>query len=153
MNNQHMELKNKLKDAMIAKDAVRLSVIRNMITSCTNEAVSKGMTPQDFLTDIEFESVVLKLIKQRKDSIEQFTKGGREDLVKEEQEQLAILKEFAPKMMTHEEIHAIAIIKKDEHAIVDKEKSNLLMGILMKELKGKANGDDVKKVVEQIFNS
>jgi uncharacterized protein YqeY len=102
--------------------------------------------------DEEALAVVKRLVKQRKDSIEQFKKGNREDLVKVEEAELKILEVYLPQMMSKDEILKIAQKKKVELGITDKTKSNMLMSGLMKDLKGKADGADVKAVVEQLFS-
>jgi hypothetical protein len=113
--------------------------------------VAKKRTPQELLSDQEALEVITRLSKQRKDSIEQFTKGGRLDLVEDESKQLAVLSEYLPELMSREEIEKIALIKKDELAITDPLKKGLLMSSLMKDLKGKADGTLVKEVVDKLF--
>jgi len=73
------------------------------------------------------------------------------DLVENEQTELKILETFLPKMMSKEEIKKIAEAKKAELGITDKAKAGMLMSGIMKELKGKADGSDVKAVVEELF--
>lgn len=136
---------------MKAGDKVRLEVMRGLVTAFTNELVSTGRTPQDFLTDEQAIAVITRASKQRKDSIEQFTKGGRMDLVEEETPQLAILESFLPKLMERSEIENIANNKKVELGITDATKKGLLMSALMKDLKGKADGVIVKEVVDSLF--
>ena len=145
------EIKGGIKDAMLAKDTVRLEVLRGMSASFTNELVAKGRTPQDALTDEEVLAVITKLAKQRKDSIEQYTKGGREDLASEEKAQLLILEKYLPKLMDKSEVETIAKGKKDELGITDSAKKGMLMSALMKDLKGKADGMVVKEVVDSLF--
>lgn len=96
MQNIHESLKNSLKDAMRAKDQVRLDVIRGLLSGCTNELLSTGRTPQDTVTDEDANKVVKRTIKQLGKAVEQFEKGGRADLVNEYKAQIDILKEFAP---------------------------------------------------------
>jgi uncharacterized protein YqeY len=146
-----MEIKGKIKDAMMAKDTVRLDVLRGMSAAFTNELVAKGRKPQDELTDEEIQAVVMRLSKQRKDSIEQFEKAGRPELVAEEKAQLAIIEEFLPKFMSAEEIRPIAEAKKAELGVIDKSGAGKLTGMLMKDLKGKADGGVVKEVVDSLF--
>ena len=144
-------IKSKIKEAMLAKDSVRLEVLRGISAACTNELVSKGRKPQEVLEDEEVIVVITRLSKQRKDSIEQFAKGGREDLVAEEQAQLAILETFLPKMMSQDEIRPIAVAKKEALGVTDKSGLGKLIGAVMGELKGKADGSDVKVVAESLF--
>lgn len=144
-------IKSGLKEAMMAKDSVKLTVIRGLMTMFTNELVALGRTPQDALSDDEVLTVIRRAIKQRKDSIEQFTNAGRPELAESEQSELSILESYAPKMMSQDEIRALAVAKKAELGIDDKSKSGMLMSALMKDLKGKADGGDVKAVVEGLF--
>ncbi len=148
----HKDIHSKIKDAMIAKDAVRLTVLRGLVTSFTNELVAKGKKPQDELTDEEAQAVIKRAVKQRKDSIDQFTKGNRLDLVANEEAELKILDTFLPKMMSKEDIKKIAEAKKAELGVTDKAGMGKFMGALMKEFKGQADGTDVKEVVESLFN-
>lgn len=147
----HEEIKGKIKEAMLAKDAVRLEVYRGMVAAFTNELVAKGKKPQEWLNDEEALAVITRLSKQRKDSIDQYTKGGRMDLVSEEQAQLAVIETFLPAMMSKDEIKTIAIAKQSELGITDATKKGMLMSALMKDLKGKADGTDVKDVVDGLF--
>ncbi|MFA6177429.1 MAG: GatB/YqeY domain-containing protein [Candidatus Paceibacterota bacterium] len=147
----HEQIKNGIKEAMMAKDALRLKAFRAMSSAFTNELVAKNKKPQDMLADEEAITVITRLAKQRKDSIEQFTKGNREDLVKEEQEELAIFETYLPKLMDKSEVEKIAQAKKDELGITDATKKGMLMSALMKDLKGKADGMTVKEVVDSLF--
>lgn len=147
----HEDIKGGIKEAMMAKDSVRLETLRGMSAAFTNELVAKGKKPTDMLTDEEALGVITRLAKQRKDSIEQFRKGNREDLVEAEAAQLKILETYLPKMMERSEIETIAKAKKAELGIDDPAKKGMLMSSLMKDLKGKADGNDVKAVVDGLF--
>jgi uncharacterized protein YqeY len=150
----HNEISGKIKEAMIKRDAVRLSVLRNLLSSFMNESIAivqKTKKPQEFLTEEEALTVVRKLVKQRKDSIDQFTKGGRTDLADSERAELIILEAFLPTQMSHNEVLKIATAKKTELGITDKAKLGQFVGMLMKDLKGKADGAVVKEVAESLF--
>ena len=147
----HESIKEKIKQAMLAKDQVTLETLRGIKAACTNELVAKGRKPQEELSDEETLAVITRLAKQRKDSIDQFGKGGRQDLVAEESAQLAVLETFLPKMMSREEILPIAQAKKETLGVTDKSGMGKLVGSLIGELKGKADGSDVKAVVESLF--
>src|SRR3989344_1371344 len=133
----HQTLKEQIKEAMKAKDAVRLGVLRGLVTSCMNELVATKRTPQDELKDDEALTVISRAVKQRKDSIEQFTKGGRPELAEAEKAELTILESYLPASMSIAEIKKIAVAKKAELGITDKTKIGQLMGALVKELRGK----------------
>jgi uncharacterized protein YqeY len=147
----HEQIKSGIKEAMMAKDAVKLKAYRAMSAAFTYELGVKGKTPQEMLTDEEAVAVITKLAKQRKDSIEQFKKGGREDLVAEEQAELSILETYLPKLMSLDEVQKIAEAKKAEIGIADATKKGMLMAALMKDLKGKADGTTVKEAVDALF--
>lgn len=145
------ELKEMMKDAMRAKDSVRLGVIRGLMSAMTNEAVQKGKGPDGVLDEEEVLTVITRASKQRKDSIEQFEKGGRPELAEGEKAELAIIMTMLPAQMSKQEIEAAAKAKAAELGVTDKTGANKLMGMLMKDLKGKADGNDVKTVVDSMF--
>jgi len=147
----HQEIKASLKDALKAKDAVKLRTVRNIISASTNELLNTGRTPQDWLEDNEVLTVVKRLAKQRKESIVQYEANYRPELALPEKEELLILEDYLPKMMSPEEIKPIAEAKKNEMGIDDKAKMGMLVGAVMKDLVGKADGGDVKSVVESLF--
>ena len=136
---------------MLAKDKVKLETMRAIIAGFTTYLTGKNRKPDEKLSDEEVLEVINKLSKQRKDSIEQYTKGNRDDLVKEESAQLAILETYLPKMMDRSEVEKIAKAKKEELSINDATKKGMLMSALMKDLKGKADGMLVKEVVDSLF--
>ncbi len=147
----HEQIKGEIKVSMKAHDAVRLSVVRGMVAAFVNELVATGSTPQNMLDDAGVLKVIKRLANQRKDSIQQFTAGGRPELAKSEKAELAILEKYLPTLMSLEEIAFVARVKKNELGITDKSKAGQLTGAIMKELAGKADGGDVKKVVDELF--
>lgn len=147
----HESIKGELKEALKARDQVRLRTVRSMLTAFTNEAVATGKTPQDMLNDDEVHAVIKRLAKQRKESIVQYEAAGRDDLAEPEKEELAVLEAYLPQMMSKEEIKPIAEAKIAELGVTDKSKMGVLIGALMKELGGKADGGDVKAVVEELL--
>lgn len=143
-------IKGGIKDAMKAKDTVRLNVLRGLSTAFMNYSVANGGTPQTELTDEQTIDVITKESKKRKDSIEQFTNAGRQELADNESQELEILKEFLPAMMSRDEL--LPIIKaKISEMNVDKTKSGMVVGAVLKEFKGKADGDDVKSIVDELL--
>ena len=147
----HEKIKAELKEALKAKEAVRLRTIRSMLTAFTNELVAAGKTPQDWLEDEQTLTVIKRLAKQRKESITQYEAADRPELAEPEKEELVVLESYLPQMMSQDEIKPIAEAKKAELGIDDKSKMGMLVGAVMKELKGKADGGDVKMVVEALF--
>jgi uncharacterized protein YqeY len=151
METLQQKIKNQIKEAMMAKDTVRLTVLRGLSSAITNDLVEKGRTPQGELTDEETLAVIRRQVKQRKDSIEQFTKGGREDLVEGEKAELVHLEIYLPQMMAEDEVKKIIENKKTELSIVDVKDKGRLMAEVMKDLKGKADGMMVKNIVDSLF--
>lgn len=147
----HTDIKAELKESLKAKDAVKLRTVRSMLTAFTNELVAQNKTPQDQLDDTEVLSVIKRLAKQRKESIVQYEANGRPELAVPEKEELLVLKSYLPQMLSQDEIRPIAEAKKAELDIDDKAKMGMLVGAVMKELAGKADGGDVKVVVESLF--
>lgn len=145
----HEKIRELIKDAMRAKDSVRLDTLRGILSACTNELVAKGRKPQEMLSDEEVVAVIARLSKQRKDSIEQYTTGNRPDLVAEESAQLAVLQEFLPTLMSEAEITAFVENKKS--TFTADTKKGMVMAEIMRELKGKADGALVKKVVDSLI--
>jgi uncharacterized protein YqeY len=146
------DIKAGIKTAMLAKDPVKTNVLKGISATMTNELVTLGRTPQSELSDDEVITVIKRLVKQRKDSIEQFVAGGREDLAADEKAELEILSTFLPAAMPKDEIKKVAEAKKAELGITDKAKSGMLIGAVAKALKGtSADGADIKEVVDSLF--
>lgn len=148
----HEQIKGEIKEAMKAKDAVKLSVVRGLVTAFMNELVAKKHKPDEFLSDDEVLAVITRASKQRKDSIEQFRAGDREDLAQNEEAELKVIETYLPTLMSRDEIKIVALAKKEELGVTDKTKAGLLMSSLMKDLKGKADGADVKAVVDELLS-
>lgn len=147
----HTSLRDSLKEALKTKDAVRLRTVRSIMTACTNELVATGKTPQDELDNEGVLAVIKRLAKQRKESIVQYEAANRPELAEPEKEELVVLESYLPTLMTQEQIRPIAEAKKAELGIDDKAKMGMLVGAVMKELAGQADGGDVKVVVEALF--
>lgn len=148
----HAQIKEELKTALKAREEARLRTVRSMLTAFTNELVATGKKPQDELDDNGVLSVIKRMAKQRKDSIEQFDAANRTDLSEPEKEELTILESYLPQMMSRDEIRPIAQAKKAELGVADKSKMGVLMGAVMKETAGRADGADVKAVIEELLS-
>jgi uncharacterized protein YqeY len=147
----HEEIKQSLASIMKSRDEVKLRTVRSMLTAFTNELVATGRTPQGWLNEAETTTVIKRLAKQRKDSIEQYEAAGRAELAAVEKDELAVLESYLPQMMSQEEIRPIAEAKKAALGVTDKSKLGILIGAVMKETAGRADGGDVKAVVESLF--
>jgi uncharacterized protein YqeY len=147
----HETIKAGIPEAMKAKDEVKLRTYRSLVTAMTNEVVAKKRKPDEFLTDEESLAVIKRAANQRKDSIEQFENGGRAELAVPEKEELAILEALLPAQMSKSDIETIVKAKLAEAGITDKAGVGKFMGTLMQEFKGKADGGDVRAVVESLL--
>lgn len=143
-------IKDDMKAAMKAKDDLRVQTLRGVIAGCTNELVAKSMKPTDPVDDAMALTVLKRLAKQRKDSAEQFAKGGRPELAEKETKELAIIEAYLPQMASREDVEKVARAKKNEMQVNAAGKGKL-MGAVMKELGGLADSTVVKEVVEALF--
>ncbi len=148
----HETLKKAIPDAMRAKDEVRLRTLRSLVAAMTNEAVTKKLGPTGILSDEDAIAVLKRAANQRKDSIEQFTKGGRPELAEPEKFELAIIEAYLPGTMSREQIEPVAKAKMEELGVSSKADAGRLMGAVMKDLKGQADGGDVKAVVDSLLS-
>jgi len=147
----HDQIKEEIKTALKARAKVRLQTLRNLVSAFVTEVTSKNRKPDEKLTDEEALVVIKRLVKQRQDSIEQFTAGGRADLAQAEEAEMAILKTYLPAEMPTDQIKAIALAKKTKLGINDRAKIGILVGAVMKETKGQTDGKIVKEIVESLF--
>ena len=149
------KINGELKEAMKERNTLKMTVLRSLLSNFTNELISQKKKPQEEISDSDALNVVKKAVKQRKDSIDQFKKGGRQDLVDVEKSELEILEKYLPETMSVEEIEKIAKTKKIELNIEDKSKIGILIGAVLKEIKtigSSADGNEVKIVVEKLFS-
>lgn len=146
-----LKVREALKVAMKEKDQVALDTLRAALAAFTNEAITLGRSPQEELPDEQVAVVMKRLVKQRKDAIEQYTQAGRADLMAAEQAQSYILEQYLPESLSEQDIRAIAVRKQSEMGAMDKTKSGILVGAVMKEVGGQADGAVVKKVVDSLF--
>lgn len=146
----HQDIKAQVIESMKARDALRLNVLRGLLSAFTNEAISKKRKPEEELSDEETLAVISRAVKQRKDSVEQFEKGGRMDLAETEKMELYILEAYLPTQMSREEIMAYVKSKQAELGLANPAEKNQLMGMIMKELKGRADGTMVKESVDAL---
>jgi len=141
------KLTDDLKQALRDGDKVRRSVIRLVIAAMRNAEIARQAT----LEDADILGVIAKEIRQRKESIEAFKLGKRQDLVAQEEAELAILEEYLPRQMTREEIIAEArrvITEVGAQGLGDKGK---VMPKLIAQLKGKADGREINAVVTELL--
>jgi len=146
----HQTIKDEVKKSMIARDEIRTMTLRSVLAAYTNEIITKKVAG-DTLGDDDALAVIKRLVKQRKDSIDQFTKGGRPELAEAEVKEMKILETFLPASMPKDEIRKVAEAMKAKLGVADKSGAGKLIGAISKELKGKAEGSDIKEVVDSLF--
>jgi uncharacterized protein YqeY len=145
-------IKTDMVSAMKAKEALKVETLRGLMSALTNELVAQKKKPDEPVPDDMAFSVIRREVKKRKEASEAFRSGGRQELAEKEDAERAILEAYLPAMMSQEDIRKIAEAKKAEMGITDKKEMGKFMGAIMKELAGKADGADVKAVVESLFN-
>ncbi len=146
------QVKEKMKASMRERNMQAVTTYRGLMSAFTNEVVAAKQSPDTPVNDEMAIAVITREAKRRKDSITQFTDAGRDDLAADEKTELAMLEEFLPEMMSIEEITAIVTKKKEEMGITDPAEKGKFIGAVMGELRGKADGADVKTVVDGLFN-
>lgn len=135
-----------MKDAMRAKDAVRLSTLRLLKSAVEYHKIEKK---QEQLTDVEVTAVIKKQIKQRQDSIEGFEKGGRADLVEKEKAELAVLKTYLPEELSQAQVEEVVKATIAEVGAATKTD----MGKVMKAVQAKLAGRADNRLVSQIVSA
>ncbi len=139
------ELNQDMKQAMKDKNKQKLSVIRMLKASLQNEAIKQGRE----LNEEEELTVLVREMKQRKDSLQEFEKAGRDDLVAGLQDEIAVLTPYLPKQLTEEELQEIVAQTISETGAASKADMGKVMGALMPKVKGKADGGLVNRIVQQ----
>ena len=140
-------LDSDLKQAMKDGDKVRRSVVRLVLAAIQNAEIAKQATLED--TDIL--GILAKEARQREESIEAFKQGERQDLVAQEEGELAILQEYLPQQISHEEIVAAARRVIEEVGAEGPRDKGKVMPRLIAELKGKADGREINAVVTELL--
>lgn len=159
-----MSLKEKiqadLKSSLQERDELKVSVLRMLRAAIFNREKEKRaklskteeiekLDELSQLTDEETIEVISSENKKRKDSIEQYEKGNRQDLADQEKKELEILNNYLPEQMSNEEIRKMVKEKIEELSASQPQDTGRVMGALMPQLKGKADGSLVNKIVQE----
>jgi len=142
------QLQDELKQSMLAKDSVKTSVLRMVISAIGYAEIQKGGAGYE-ATDEDVMTVIQKEVKQHRDSIEQFKNANRPELVEKEEIELKILEKYIPEQMGEDEVKKLvvdAIAKSGATTAADMGK---VMGVLMPQVKGKADGGMVSRIVRE----
>lgn len=146
------QLQDDLKQSMLAKNELKTSVLRLLLSALNYYEIQKGGAGYE-ATEEDVLAVLQKEVKQRKDSIEQYKAGNRTDLADKEQKELEILQTYVPAQMSEDEIKGLvkeAITQTGATSMADMGK---VMGALMPKVKGKADGNLVSSIVKSQLTS
>jgi len=138
-----------LKTALRESDKLKLSAIRLVKAEVKNRQIERGRD----LSDEEILSVISMLAKQRRESIEQFSKGGRNDLADQERRELAILQVYMPQQLSPEELDSLILQAIQESAARDEKDMGKVMKVLMPRVKGVSDGKAVNNRVKELLLS
>ena len=141
------QLDDDLKSAMKSREALRLSVLRMLKSAARYAEIEKGET----LSDDDVLQVVARECKRRRESIEQFEKGNRADLVAQEKAELEILSGYLPEQLDETEVIGIAREVISELHAASKADKGKVMGALMQKVRGKADGRLVNRIVDELL--
>lgn len=135
------------KTALRSGDAIRVSTIRLARAAIHNAEIERGRA----LTDDEIREVLGKEAKRRLEAIEMFTKGRRDDLVTKETLELAILKEYLPAALPEEELRSIVAEAIAQVRAKGRKDTGKVMGVVMPRIKGRAEGQTVNRIVQEML--
>ena len=144
------KLSDDLKQAMRDGDKVRRSVIRLVIAAIRNAEIARQTTLDD---DTDILGIIAKEVRQRRESIEAFKQGERQDLVAQEEAELTILNEYLPRQMTREEIVVAARQVIEGIGAQGPGDKGKVMPQLIAQLKGRADGREINAVVTELLTS
>lgn len=154
-----------IKQAMIKKEELLLLVLRGINAAIHNKEIEKRtklskqekdlakLEEQCKLSDEEVIDVIFGEAKKRKDSIEEFTKGGRQDLVDKEKKELEIIKKYLPEQMSEDAVKEIAKKAIEEIGVIGPKDMGKLMAKIMPQVKGRADGGMVGKIINELLHS
>lgn len=137
-----------MKDAMRAKDKERLGTIRLMLSEIKKVEVDERIDPDD----ARITSILDKMVKQRRDSIKQFTEGGREELAAKEQAEIDVIQDFLPQQLTEEEIDSIISEAITSTGAASMQDMGKVMGIVKGQVVGKADMGQVSQKVKSALS-
>ncbi len=142
------KIKEEFQKAMMARDEIKISTLRMLRAAIHNLEIDLRAKKKEIDDEAVLE-VVAREIKKRKEAIEAFVKGLRQDLADKEKKELAILSSYLPKQLSDNELRAIVQNKIKETGATSPTDFGKVMGLVMKEVKGKADGNQVGAMVKE----
>jgi len=147
------KLEADLKDAMLAKDRIRVRTLRSLRAAMLEKEIELRSGGSASVSDEVALSVIQKQAKQRRDSIDQFVSANREDLAETEREELRVIEEYLPEQLTDEDVRREVVKIVGETGAESMKDMGRVMGEAMKRLKGKADGRLIQTIVKELLTS
>lgn len=151
-----MSLKEKIladmKEAMKSKEKDRLRVLRSLKSRLMEREIEERTGGEATLTDEQTLDVLVKAAKQRKESIDQFTQAGRDELVRQEEEELKIIESYLPETLSEEDVRKIVRETIEQTGASGMQQMGQVMGVLVPKLKGQADGGLISRIVKEELN-
>jgi uncharacterized protein YqeY len=145
------QVDNDIKDAMRARETVRLNALRMLKAAMKNAAIEKGGA-ESVLEDAEAAAVIRKQIKQRQDAIEGFEKGGRTELAAGERAEIEILSAYLPQALTPEQVVEVVKEAIAEAGATSKQQMGAVMKIATAKAAGRADGKTLSMAVQKLLS-
>ena len=138
-----------MKDFLKNKDTEKVTLLRMLLSAFQNEAIAKRKQEEGLNEDEELQ-ILKREVKKRKDSIEQYTSGGREDLAEKEKQELEFIQKYLPEEMSEEEVKKIVKEVITSIGEVAPSQFGQIMNQVMAKTKGQADGNVVSKIVREM---
>lgn len=149
MSQLRTRLTEDMKNFLRAKDEIALNTVRNVISELKKREIDQKLT----IDDAAVMTVIGALIKSRRESVDQYTKGGRQDLADRELKEIKVLEAYMPAQMSDDELsQIIKTVIKETGAVAPKDQGNVMKAIMPK-LQGRAEGARVKDLVAKLLGS
>jgi len=142
------QLQQEIKQAMLAKDADRLTALRSLKSALGYILIEKKT---ESLGDADFITLVQREVKKRRDAVEQFTNGGRPELAAKESAEISILEIFLPKALSADELETLVRAAIQEVGATDKKQMGLVMKAAQAKAAGRADGKAINAVVSRLL--
>jgi uncharacterized protein YqeY len=146
MTSLESKIQEDMKQALKAGDKARLETLRGLLAQIKDESIKKR--PKE-LTDEDVLAVIRRGVKRRKESIELYKQGNRQDLVEKEQKELEVLQKYLPQQLSREEIEKIVNSVIEQVGATSIKDLGKVMGPVMKQLQGRADGKEVQQIVRE----
>lgn len=149
MSTPQERVQEDVKTAMKARDKERLSTLRMLLTEVKNERIASG----EELDEEAFLTVVKRLVKQRRDSVEQYRNGGREELAAKEEQEITVLEDYLPEQVGEDEIRAAVEAFVSENDLSGPRGIGPVMKEMMARFGASAEGGTVSRIAREVLGS